>query len=255
MYSIFYSLFFIALLTNPHNALASKAIPDSVRTAITHAMKGSPVGEITPNKQIPGLYEVQTGNNIVYVTADGRYIFFGIILDTKSSINITAARMVELHKQKLQNSSRKKLPRSLSFSIGHKKGNGKSIFVDMTQHESRVVIRRALKSDIKFDIYMLPMSLTNPLADDMATAIWCSKNRPRALQQASERKPIIGKRRRDCKAPIQAWRDLSAQIGIEGPPTAIRRSGDIDLLTTDKPLPWHGLIRNTSAYQANEQMP
>jgi len=231
MYHIFLSISLsFLLMILPHHAL-SAPVPDHVRKAITHAMKGSPVGRISTVKQLPGLYEVQTGNNIIYATGDGRYIFFGIILDTKTSTNLTAARMVELHKVTLQNSSRKRLPRSLSFTIGHKKGKGRSLFVDMTQHDSRMIIRRALKSDIKYDVYMLPMSLINPLSDEMAQTIWCSKNRVVALKQASERLPILGKARNNCSAPIKAWRDLSAKIGIEGPPTMIEKSGDIGVLT------------------------
>ena len=48
--------------------------------------------------QIPGLYEVNLGSQIVYSDATGNYVLLGDLVDTRTRTNLTEARLAETNK-------------------------------------------------------------------------------------------------------------------------------------------------------------
>jgi thiol:disulfide interchange protein DsbC len=69
---------------------------DNVRAALETTL---PNTEITSVREsvLPGLYEVVTGSNLLYVEKSGRYALIGTLYDLKRHEDLTAQRRDELH--------------------------------------------------------------------------------------------------------------------------------------------------------------
>ena len=78
--------------------LATAAVSaDGVTPEQTHLAKllGIPAANIAP-APIPGLYRVTIGPQVVYISADGRFIIRGDIIDVHSGENLTAGHRASL---------------------------------------------------------------------------------------------------------------------------------------------------------------
>ena len=77
---------------------------------------------------VMGLYEVQIGQDIIYMDETGKYAFFGDIVDLKSRMNLTEERKNKLSQIKFSD-----LP--LNMAIKQVRGNGKRVFqVSVSEH-------------------------------------------------------------------------------------------------------------------------
>jgi thiol:disulfide interchange protein DsbC len=56
------------------------------------------VTDITP-APIPGLYEVMVGASLFYVSADGRYVVHGDLIDLDAHVNVSDQRRAQARKQ------------------------------------------------------------------------------------------------------------------------------------------------------------
>ncbi|PPD17510.1 MAG: disulfide bond formation protein DsbC, partial [Methylobacter sp.] len=80
-------------------AICSSVIADE--TAIKKSLvKTNPEIEITSVKPspVPGISEVVVGNEVLYMSDDGKYLFQGYLLDLEAHKNITQEKLAEIRK-------------------------------------------------------------------------------------------------------------------------------------------------------------
>jgi len=92
-----------------------------VRQALTKTFPGIKVGEIR-GSDIPGLYEIEAGSNIIYFYPEKGLLVFGEIW-TKDGRNITAEKRAQLASAKL-----KDVPLDKAVKIG----NGRNKVIEFT---------------------------------------------------------------------------------------------------------------------------
>lgn len=79
------------------NASSSSVIStDEIKANIAKSMPSLPKIDQVNKSQITGLYEVVSGNNVYYVTNDGKYLVFGNIVELSSKKSMTAERRQQL---------------------------------------------------------------------------------------------------------------------------------------------------------------
>ncbi|ANJ67817.1 hypothetical protein A9404_10885 [Halothiobacillus diazotrophicus] len=66
----------------------SAADVQAIRKQLTQYMPNLPIDSVTPTP-VAGIYQVISKGQIAYVTADGRYLFAGNLLDLKEQVNLT----------------------------------------------------------------------------------------------------------------------------------------------------------------------
>jgi len=121
---------------------------------------------------IPGLYEVNLGSQIVYSDATGNYVMIGDLVDTRSSKNLTEARLSETNKIDFA-----KLP--LENAVKVVKGNGSrkiAVFSDPNCPYCKQ-LESSLKSIDNVTVYTFLYPVLSPDSTAKSKSIWCSKDR------------------------------------------------------------------------------
>lgn len=89
---MFYSLVVLSAMGVP--AFADDI--SDVRAALKTTLPNTEISSVRESV-LPGLYELVTGNNLLYVEKSGRYALIGTLYDLKNHEDLTAQRRDELH--------------------------------------------------------------------------------------------------------------------------------------------------------------
>jgi thiol:disulfide interchange protein DsbC len=157
----------------------SRAYADATTDKIKAALKARLGDDIqilnvlkTP---IPGIYEVDTADQIVYSDASGDYVLTGDLMDMKNHVNLTDARSTELNRIDFA-----KLP--LDDAVKMVKGNGErkiAVFSDPTCPYCHK-LEEELKSVDNVTVYTFLFPILSPDSTVKSKSIWCSSDRAKA---------------------------------------------------------------------------
>lgn len=194
---------------------------DAIRNALRTRFPDMPVVSVQP-APVAGLYEVYTGNELVYTDAGAEHLIIGPLWETASKRNLTAERIGELTAIDFST-----LP--LDRAIRTVKGNGSrklAVFSDPDCPFCKKLEQElASVTDVTIYTFLYPIAALHPAAASKARAIWCSENRPVAWKQWM----IDGQlpEERECKdaASIDENVKLGEQLGINGTPTLFGADG------------------------------
>lgn len=182
--------------------------------------------EMYPNRQfgpisstqIPGLFEVATGDTLSYVDSTGTYFLFGgQLVDFKQQINITEKRLGELNKIDAAS-----LP--LGDAIKVVKGNGKRVLVVFA--DPNCAFCKKLEGDLQgvdnvtIYTFLYPI-LTN--SKDKAAHVWCAVDRAKTWDDLMVRgtQPFPNA----CDNPVDRNLALGQRLRVTGTPTMFSADG------------------------------
>ena len=180
---------------------------------------GHPVKSVTKSP-IDGLYEVNTGSQLVYSDANGDYLLIGDLVDTRTGINLTEERSNDLNHIDFAS-----LP--LDDAVKVVKGNGSrriAVFSDPNCPYCRA-FENTLKSVDNVTVYTFLYPVLSADSMAKAKAIWCSSDRAQAWEAwiLERRMPSASG---DCNTlAINANLTLGQKLGVTGTPTIILSNG------------------------------
>jgi thiol:disulfide interchange protein DsbC len=121
---------------------------------------------------LPGVYEVNFGNQIIYSDANGDYILVGDLVDTKTRTNVTQTRLAEQNKVAFDT-----LP--LGDAIKVVKGNGSRRIAVFTDPNCPYCKRfeESLKSVDNITVYTFLYPVLSDDSTKKSKAIWCASDR------------------------------------------------------------------------------
>ncbi|MDX8402811.1 MAG: DsbC family protein [Mariprofundaceae bacterium] len=169
---------------------------------------------------ISGLYEVQSGGNIYYVDRTGKHLIAnGHVFDTTTRQDLTAVRL-----EQINSIDWSVLPLDKAIVSGDPKGIEMAVFTDPDCPYCRK-FETNLKSvkGVKVYTFLFPLTQLHPQAREKAEAIWCSKDRHKALLQVMLEDKSLAKG--SCKTPLDEIAGLAGRLNIHGTPTLIARDG------------------------------
>lgn len=173
---------------------------------------------------IPGLFEVQRGSLFGYVTADGRYLISGDLIDLQTGAELTEA-------------SRKKMRVDLIAGLGNnyvafdppggKAANSVTVFVDVDCGYCRKLhdeIPSYNALGIGFNYVFFPRAGLGSDSERQLNAAWCSPDRKAATARAihGEKFDVAA-----CDTPTKQHYELAAKLGVRGTPMMILPTGDV----------------------------
>jgi len=202
------------------SAVASSSI-DDFKGRFTKAYPKTQLSSVETTA-IPGVYEVTMGRNIAYVSEDTRYFMFGTLYDMKTSTDLTAnkrelAARVDFSKLPLKN------------AIVIKNGNGKRSVAVFTDPDCPYCLQLHKElsgvKDATIYVFLFPLDGLHPQASAKAKAIWCAKDKSKALDDWF----LMGKLpdSESCDTPIDSNVKLGESFGINGTPTLIFKNGKL----------------------------
>lgn len=170
-----------------------------------------------------GLYEVVVGSEVFYVTADGRYMLNGDLIDLKSQKNLSETRRNGMRKQLLDTVAEKDMiiygPASARHTI--------TVFTDIDCGYCRKLhseIDSYLQLGFRVRYLAYPRAGIGSDSYHKAVSVWCAKDRNQALTQA---KAGASPETRQCDNPVAEEFSLGERMGVRGTPTIVLEDGRV----------------------------
>jgi thiol:disulfide interchange protein DsbC len=154
--------------TFAHAAFADEA---AIRKNIAERLPDFPKIDEVTKTAIPGLYELRVGTDVLYTDERGDYVIEGTIIDTKSKLNLTQARI-----EKLTAIDFASLP--LKDAIVWKQGTGARklvVFADPNCGYCKKFETEMMKvKDVTVYTFLLP--ILGGDSPEKSRNIWCAKD-------------------------------------------------------------------------------
>jgi thiol:disulfide interchange protein DsbC len=202
-------------------AQSSPSAPESIRQTLESRFPGISIIDVKPSP-LPGLYEVFTGDTIVYADSTGDRMLVGSLMDTANQKDLTAERIHERNSIEFE---------SLPFEQAIKvvKGTGKrrlAVFADPDcPFCRRLESELGALDDVTVYTFLFPIQELHADAVARSRAIWCSPDRAKAWSQwLLEKKATEGPA--SCGAdPVEELQALGRKLHITGTPTLFLANG------------------------------
>ncbi len=209
----------------------------NVRKLVTpRLMPGSTVVSV---KQTPysGLFEVNTGGDIIYTDKNAKYIFVGHVFDAVKSVNITKDRIDEINVISFS-----ELP--LDSALKMVKGNGKrviAIFEDPNCGYCKQFRRTTLKEIDNVTVYTFMYNILSPDSVQKSANVWCAPDRNKAWDDWMIDGKAPPAAPANCATPNEKIMALGQKIRVNGTPAIFfadgsRIPGAVDLKMMEEKL-------------------
>ena len=168
-----------------------------------------------------GLYEVRVAGDILYTDKKGDYLFIGHVYDTKTSTNLTRARIEEVNKIKFS-----ELP--LELALKQVKGNGKrviAVFEDPNCGYCKRLRQTTLKEIDNVTIYTFMYNILSEDSFVKSKNIWCAPDRIKAWDDWMINNKLPPAAPAGCESPNDQVVALGQKLRIQGTPAIFFKDG------------------------------
>ncbi len=173
----------------------------------------------------PGLYEVQAGPVYAYVTADGKFLVQGDLMNIETGEEITENRRREFRLTRLASLG----PDSTIEFAPAKTRHVVTVFTDIDCGYCRKLhseIGEYNDAGIAIRYVFYPRAGLGSDSYRKAEAVWCAADRKAALTNAKTGAPMTGDRH-DCANPVTRDWQLGQELGLRGTPMMILPDGEV----------------------------
>jgi thiol:disulfide interchange protein DsbC len=206
-------------------APAAKAAPaasneTAIRAALAKAAPGVVITSIKPSP-IAGFREVVVDGRVLYVSADGKYLVQGSLINLETRSNLTEASEAVIRRALLE-----AVPasRKISFAPANPKYRV-TVFTDIDCGFCRKMhdeVSGYNKLGIAIDYLFFPRSGIGSESFQKAVNVWCAPDRAIAMTMAKSGRNLAKK---NCTNYVTMDYKLGAQVGVEGTPAVYTASG------------------------------
>ncbi|HZD52747.1 MAG TPA: DsbC family protein [Woeseiaceae bacterium] len=173
---------------------------------------------------VPGWYTIRKGTLVGYISADGKYLLQGELIDLDRDVNLTEETR---NGARLALMSRVPDERAIVFSPKKVK-HTVSVFTDVyctfcRRFHSQIDEYLAQGIEVRYLLY--PRDGPNSRAWKTAERVWCAADRKKALTLAKLDRDFESKR---CDASIvQDHFELGHEVGLRGTPALVLEDGSL----------------------------
>ncbi|XRD81651.1 DsbC family protein [Dyella halodurans] len=205
---------------------AAPGSEDVVRKAVLSVEPTATIDSIKP-AQLPGFYQVITSGLMLYVSADGKYVMNGDLLDLTAKKNLSEAGWAAFRKAELA-----KVPESARIVFGPANPRYRvTVFTDVNCGYCRALhehVAAFTKAGIALEYVAWPRDgVTDPAGRNTQVynemvSVWCATDRKSAFTAAKEGK---APKSATCANPVKDQYELGLKLGVTGTPTIIAEDG------------------------------
>lgn len=169
------------------------------------------------------LYEGVINGEILYFSADGRYVLQGELVSLESRTNLTEQRRVSLRKDIIDGLDEK----DMIIFEPEKTEHTLTVFTDIDcvycrKMHSEIEQYQELGIRIRYMAY--PRGGIGSESYDDAVTVWCNDNRREAMTRAKAGKEMQAK---TCDNPVEAEFVTGQKLGVQGTPALFTESGQM----------------------------
>ncbi|MBT3196870.1 MAG: DsbC family protein [Gammaproteobacteria bacterium] len=211
-----------ALLSVTAGVHAADEIPQAVSDQLQQMVPGNTPSEVSLTP-IPDLYLVRFGTTVLYLSADGKYLFDGQMLDLEARKNLTNEAISKARVDILEGMDESAM---VLFTPSETKRT-LTIFSDIDcpycvrLHAERETL---LSAGVKLRYILYPRTGINSPSYHKAVSVWCAEDRAAAMTQAKAGMPPEDK---VCENPIASQMELASAFGLKGTPHIVIDDGDV----------------------------
>ena len=172
---------------------------------------------------IDGILQVQINGDIVYTSADGKYMFQGRVIDLDTREDLTEAAKSGIRKELMANIDTSKqitfAPPEPEYEL--------MVFTDIDCGYCRKLhaqVEEYNKQGIAIHYMSFPRAGIGSRSYEKAVAVWCSSDQQNAMTQAKlgeEPDPD------QCDNPIAEQYQLGIELGVTGTPALLTSTGQL----------------------------
>ncbi len=180
------------------------------------------ITELTP-APIPGLYEMVFGTRVAFVTADGKYMLTGDLIDLEGSRNLSATRRSGLVLKAID-----ALGEANMIVIGPARPKRTlTVFTDVDCPycaRLHLEVPKLSEAGIKVRYLLYPRAGKDTETYRRAVAVWCANDRVKAVGIAKSGGKLAMK---TCNNPVDEHVRLGHEVGVQGTPTIVLDDGRV----------------------------
>jgi len=214
---------FLTFLMGVSGAAMAADQDEAAKAKILESFPELEFDDIGPSP-IPGLYEVQLGSSVSYITSDGRYLIRGDIYDSVTEENLTEVRRTSVRVRAVDNVGENSMiifePEQVKHTI--------TVFTDIDCGYCRKLHRQIddyNERGIKVRYLFFPRSGPDTMSWFKADHVWCADDRNSALTRAKAGEAVQSD---GCgTTPVQQHYLLGRAFGITGTPAIVVDTGEL----------------------------
>ncbi len=172
---------------------------------------------------VEGLYEVMYGAEVFYLSADGRYVLQGALVDLETNENLTEAARTRIRRELLNEMDESEM---IVFSP-KKPRHTLTVFTDIDCSYCRKLhaeMDQLNSYGIKVRYMMFPRSGVNTPSYQKAVNVWCSKDQQTSITKAKAGESVP---EANCNNPVESQWLLGQQMGVTGTPALLMEDGTL----------------------------
>jgi len=201
---------------------AEGADESHIRQVLSERLSRFTPDTISPSP-VPGIYQVMVGSQVLYTSADGRYVFQGRLLDIVKGEDLTEPAMNQVRKAMVD-----KVPES-SMVIFEPQGEVRHTLTTFTDIDCAYCRRlHAEMADlngrgIRVRYMLYPRSGVDTPSYYKAVGVWCAEDRQAAMTRAKRGETVP---KLSCDNPVKEHMALAEKLGLTGTPFTITDTGE-----------------------------
>lgn len=202
--------------------LEAHADSKTVRDALTRTLPGV-VPDAVRESAVSGLYEVVIGPQLFYLSEDGRFLIQGKLIDLETREDLTEPKLAQARANAIEKIGKDNMvifaPQKPQYTV--------SVFTDIDCGYCRKLhseVDQYLKAGIQIQYLFYPRAGKGSSSYEKAVAVWCAKDRNKALTRAKKGESIEPKQ---CANPVDEHMALGNALGATGTPMIVTEQGKV----------------------------
>jgi len=194
----------------------------TIRAALAKLIPDHKVTSVRPTP-IDGLYQVDVGPQVMYVTGDGRYLIDGAVIDLTTREDLSAKAEADARRRAMETVGEDKMVVFASPQPKHQV----TVFTDIDcgycrKLHSHIADYEAEGITVRYMFF--PRTGVNSPSYDKAVSVWCADDQRAAMTEAKSGKTVPTK---TCSNPVKQHMELGEMMGIRGTPAIVLETGEM----------------------------
>ncbi len=203
-------------------AFADQPIPEAVRDTASRLIPDFSESQVKPSP-VTGLYEITFGPRLLYMSADGKFVIQGDIIDIARGENVSETTRKRVRVAAVDGLGEETM---IVFAPPNPKSTI-TVFTDVTCPYCAKLHNELGKlnaAGIKLRYLAFPRAGIGSPGYDQMVSVWCADDPQAAMTNAKLGKKIEPKQ---CDNPVKQHYQLGQLLGISGTPTIILDDGSV----------------------------
>lgn len=195
---------------------------DKLKQKLASQLQEFTIDDVKPSP-IAGLYEVTVGGETVLISADGKYLLTGDLIEVATRTNLSEKKRGKKILSAIEQAGEKDM-----IVIGPVKAKHTiTVFTDVDCPYCAKLhseVPQLNQAGVKVRYLLYPRAGTNSETYKRSVAVWCAKDRIKAVGIAKSGGALEMK---TCDNPVAANFKLGQSLGITGTPTIVLDNGQV----------------------------